>query len=73
MKAVQYLLPSVDDVLCEGEAVDAGPARYGVVAWWRVGHLHGTELKEGLSKSYTAEQQLPGARERQITLYAKRL
>lgn len=64
-----YLLSSVDDVLCECEAVDAGSAWHRVVTWWRVGHFHGTELKEGLPESYTAEQQLPGAREKKNTLH----
>lgn len=53
------LLSSVDDVLCERQAVDAGPARHRVVARWRVSHLHGTELQEGFAQSHPAEQQVP--------------
>lgn len=66
---LQYLLSSVDDVLGEGEAVDAGPPRHRVVARWGVGHLHSTELKEGLPEGYAAEQQLPGARQTKSTSY----
>lgn len=60
---LQYLFSSVDDVLGEGEAINAGSARHRVVAWWRVGHLHGAELKEGFAESYAAEQQLSGIRD----------
>lgn len=44
-----HLLSSVDDILGQSEAVDAGPAGDRVVPRWGVSHLHGIELQEGLS------------------------
>lgn len=55
-----HLLSSVDDILGQSEAVDAGPAGDRVVPRWGVSHLHGIELQEGLSQSHPAEQQVPG-------------
>lgn len=54
-----HLLSSVDDILGQSEAVDAGPAGDRVVTRRGVSHLHGVELQEGLSQSHPAEQQVP--------------
>lgn len=54
-----HLLSSVDDVLRQSQAVDAGPPGDRVVTWWGVSHLHGIELQEGLPQSHSAEQQVP--------------
>lgn len=53
------LLPSVDDVLCIRQSVDAGSSYDRVVSWWRVGHFHCAELKKGLTQCHSAEQHLP--------------
>ena len=57
-KLFVYLLSSVDDVLGVGQAVNARPADHRVVSWGGVGHLHGTELQEGLPQSDSTEQHL---------------
>lgn len=54
------LLPSVDDVLCIRQSVDAGPPNNRVMAGRGVGHFHRTELKERLTQRHPAEQHLPG-------------
>ena len=55
-----HLLPSVDDILCVRQSVDARSSYNRVVTWGGVGHFHGAELKEGLAQCYSAEQHLPG-------------
>lgn len=55
MELRSHLLSSVDYILCVGQAVDAGPANHRVMSRGGVGHLHGTELEEGLPQGYTAE------------------
>lgn len=59
MHVFVYLLSSVNDVLGVGQPVDTGPSDHRVVPRGGMGHLHGTELQEGLPQGDPTEQHLP--------------
>lgn len=55
------LFPSVDDILRICQSINTGSTDHRVVSRGSVGHLHSTELQEGLAQSDPAEQHLPVA------------